>query len=190
MEGKMPSYQGKLLALHAGQWLLNVVICMVRSEVLKAVDAWVCACDKAKIGGGCWSSDSIQVTHKQWANSSITEEKEDVRQRGRPLLYMLGSPCIRVGLSHWPTTRMQFFSGQICDHDWRRAICIEFSKGCCLCEIEQTVNYEQIERYFSYCLCSICPFRLFTTCRHFRSLHAVLIVQLLCWILSLKKLSE
>lgn len=48
-------------------------------------------------------------------------------------------------------------------------------------------------RYFSYCLCSICPIsgtiRLLTTCRHFRSLHAVLIVQSLPWIFPLKKLT-
>lgn len=31
------SYQGKRLALHAGWWLLDIALCMVMTEALKAV---------------------------------------------------------------------------------------------------------------------------------------------------------
>lgn len=74
-------------------------------RVFKAVDAWVCAGDKVRTGGGSWSSDSIsrEGTHKQWANLLIDEEKEDGRQQDGPLLYVLGSQC-RVGSSYWLNT--------------------------------------------------------------------------------------
>lgn len=67
------SHQKKCLVLDAG--LLNVVSCMVQSEVLKAIDVWIHAGNKARAGHSS-STTPIQGHRAHSANDSPNAEEK------------------------------------------------------------------------------------------------------------------